>query len=94
MKMINWRTNFGVENVERKTERDNCSNKVYTPKALMDHLGSIGTYLHRAIRLYLQHLYKDFWDVGTSHKALYNVGSVDFNRAEARLKSHMETRNR
>lgn len=83
MKMIKWRTNFGVEQVEKKVEKDECSNKVYTPKALMDHLLSIGTYLHRAIHDYLEIVYKEFWDYKTSHKALYKVGTLDYNRAEA-----------
>jgi hypothetical protein len=88
MKMMKWRRNFGIENVEKKSEKDDCSNKFYSPKALMDHLSAIGTYLHRAIRNYLEILYKEFWDYKTSHKALYAVGTPDYNRAEAALKQY------
>ena len=85
MKMIKWRTNFGVEHIEKKVERDECLNRVYTPNALMDHLSSIGTYLHIAIRDYLEIVYKEFWDYHTSHKALYKVGTKDYKRAEAAM---------
>lgn len=88
MQMVKWRTNFGVENVEKKVDKDECVNKIYTPKALMDHLSSIGTYLHRAIRDYLDVVYKEFWNCNTSHKALYHVGTLDYRRAEAELKKY------
>ena len=88
MQMVKWRTNFGVENVEKKVDKDECVNKIYTPKALMDHLSSIETYLHIAIRDYLDVVYKEFWNCNTSHKALYNVGTLDYRRAEAELKKY------
>lgn len=82
LRMKKWRRNLDLC---EPTGLDSCgaSFKNGSPNALMDHIRKIAShenaYLHKALRLYLEKLYANFWNrvtPGVHHKGLYVAGTV------------------
>ena len=74
-KMEKWKSNFGIDSISEWTDADDCSNKSYSPKELMDHLRDKKTTLHKAVRDYLVQVYTNFYAEGIHHQALYEKTS-------------------
>jgi hypothetical protein len=80
-KLKNWRDKFAGQTC--------TANSSFMPNGLVDHLNAEkkkGCMLHWIVYTYLDILYADFWGPNIKHKALYNVGSKDYKKAEAEEK--------